>query len=87
VVSAWVAELTFGSFQEEMEHLWGRSEEARLLKLYDKVSNLLDGSWMSTQKWNAYVEHTLKLAGQVQTRWGGALNIIRIAHALCVPRQ
>ena len=44
-----VREMTFESFQEEVEHLWSRSAEARLLKLYDKVSNLLDGSWMKAQ--------------------------------------
>ncbi|MDR3415177.1 MAG: hypothetical protein P4L83_03235 [Nevskia sp.] len=85
-VSSLVAEMTFESFQQEIDHLWERSEEAKLLKLYDKVSNLLDGSWMKTPKWNAYIVHTLKLAEHVQSRWG-ILNIVRIAHTLCIPRQ
>lgn len=36
--------MTFSSFEEEQAHLWERPLEIRHLKLYDKVSNLLDGA-------------------------------------------
>lgn len=39
-----VKEMTFSSFAEEVELLWEQSDTAKLLKLYDKVSNLLDGT-------------------------------------------
>ena len=54
---------------------------SKLLKLYDKVSNLLDGNWMKTEKWNIYVEHTLRLAGDVEHVYG-TLNIVKIARAI-----
>lgn len=81
-----VREMTFESFQEEVEHLWSRFAEARLLKLYDKVSNLLDGSWMKAQKWNQYVEYTLRLTSEVEMR-RGTLNIVCIARAIGVRKD
>ena len=80
-----VEEMTFSSFKEEKERLWGRSDMAKLLKLYDKVSNLLDGRWMSARKWNDYVDHTLKLMAFVEKHYG-ELNIVRIARAVCIPK-
>jgi hypothetical protein len=53
----------------------------RALKLYDKVSNLLDGKWMKAEKWNIYVEHTLRLASEVEQLFG-ELNIVKIATAI-----
>jgi hypothetical protein len=78
-----VEEMSFESFQQETEQLWSRSDDTKLLKLFDKVSNLLDGTWMKAEKWNAYVDHTEKLADYVESRWG-ALNIVRIARTFCV---
>jgi len=78
-----VIEMTFENFAEEMQKVWERSETTRLLKLYDKVSNLLDGTWMSDEKWNEYVSYTLKLTEQVETISSnykyGNLNIVKIA--------
>lgn len=85
-VASLVREMTFESFQEEVEHLWSRSAEARLLKLYDKVSNLLDGSWMKAQKWNQYVEYILRLTSEVEMR-RGTLNIVCIARAIGVRKD
>ena len=80
-----VEEMTFAGFSEEKEKLWERSDLARLLKLYDKVSNLLDGSWMSGgKKWQDYVAHTLRLVDFVSARYG-ALNIVKIARVIAVP--
>jgi hypothetical protein len=42
---------------------------------------------MTNEKWNRYVEHTRKLASEVEeSRWGD-LNILKIARAFCVPRD
>lgn len=75
--------MTFSSFVEEQEHLWDRPLEIRLLKLYDKVSNLLDGAWMKGEKWNAYVRHTLRLTEDVEHAYGG-LNVVKIARSIAV---
>ena len=56
----------------------------KLLKLYDKASNLLDGSWMNDVKWNAYVRHTLRRADQIERRHG-ALDVVKIARAIPLP--
>jgi hypothetical protein len=77
--------MTFASFSEEREQIWKCSETARLLKLYDKVSNLLDGSWMADAKWDDYVAHTESLGLFASQRFGD-LNIVRITRAISVPR-
>ena len=73
--------MTFAGSNEEMEHVWERSPEIRLLKLYDKVSNLLDGVWMDAEKLERYRAHTRRLTDDVESRYG-LLNIVRIARAL-----
>ena len=85
-VVALVQGMTFPSFEEEQKYLWDRPQEIRLLKLFDKASNLLDATWMTRGKWNAYVRHTLRLADEVE-RLYGALNIVRIARAVAVLRS
>jgi (p)ppGpp synthase/HD superfamily hydrolase len=77
-----VAEMTFESSDEEMEKVWGRSRECRLLKLYDKVSNLLDGSWMDLEKRAKCVAYTRRLADDVARNYG-LLNIVMITRAIC----
>src|SRR5260221_8909731 len=67
----YVEEMTFDSFAQERELIWERSETTRLFKLYDKVSNLLDGTWMGTEKWNVYATHTRRLTDDVRQIWGG----------------
>jgi hypothetical protein len=84
-VRALVAEMTFASFAEELEQLWERSDTAKLLKLYDKVSTLLDAVWMDDEKWNRLVAHALRLLQFVETTYG-ELNIVRIARVICLPR-
>ena len=81
-VTSLVEDMTFSSSDEEMEKVWSKSDEVILLKLYDKVSNLLDGCWMSAEKRQKYVAHTLRLASRVE-RVYGQLNIIRITRAIC----
>ncbi len=85
-VRALVEAMTFDSSDHEMVEVWNRSEEVRLFKLYDKVSNLLDATWMDSSKWNRYCEYTLRLAADVEKRWSG-LNIVTIARAIAQPRS
>lgn len=81
-----VHQMTFETFEEERVKLWGCSPEVRLLKLYDKVSNLLDGSWMKAEKWNVYVDYSLKLTADVENNFG-ELNIVKIAKAIATRIQ
>jgi hypothetical protein len=80
-----VEEMTFTSFADELANLWSRSEMTKLLKLYDKTSQLLDAVWMDAAKWNRLVEHTHKLIAFVVEQHG-ELNIVRIARALAHTR-
>jgi hypothetical protein len=80
-----VRQMTFpGGFSKEMSEVWNRDPTIRLLKLYDKVSNLLDGSWMKESKWKAYCAFTGALADDVERNFNG-LNIIKIARAIAQP--
>jgi hypothetical protein len=85
-VRRFVEEMTFASFADELANLWSRSEMTKLLKLYDKTSQLLDAAWMDAAKWNRLVEHTQKLIAFVEQRYG-ELNIVRIARALAHMRD
>lgn len=83
---AWlVKEMSFSSFNEETTELWQKTNEVKLFKLYDKVSNLLDGHWLKNEKWNHYVSHTLRLCAEVEQIYG-TLNIVKIAKAIAVPK-
>lgn len=76
------------TFQEgiwqEAEEVWSKPPEVRLYKLYDKVSNILDGLWM-VQKESGYKEkyyaYTTRLREDAQTNYG-ELNITRITERL-----
>jgi hypothetical protein len=81
-----IEQMTFSSFAEEQELIWTRSDIVRLLKLYDKTSNFLDGSHMSDAKWNRYVQFTQLLADDVAANYGN-LNIIKLARAIAVERH
>lgn len=80
-IAALIKGLTFQSFEHEVQELWDRPNEVKLLKLYDKVSNLLDGTWMKLPKLEIYREHTSKLAEQVNQTFG-QINIVRLAFAI-----
>lgn len=80
-----ITDMTFPSFAIEKELIWLQSEEVRLLKLYDKTSNLLDASHLSIEKWNAYVEFTHLLIADVEKNFG-QLNIVKIAKAIAVKK-
>mgnify|MGYP001592156237 CR=1 FL=1 len=73
-----VNEMTFHSSEDEWENLWNRDKEVRLLKVYDKTSNLLDGVWMNPQRRAQHVAHLRKLVADVRGNYGD-LNILKIA--------
>jgi len=81
-----VEQMTFSSTELEIAEVWNRPKIIRLLKLYDKVSNLLDGSWMPDEKWNEqYVPYVLQLVDDVEKNYG-QLNIVLFARAVAVSR-
>jgi hypothetical protein len=83
-----VKQMSFSSFKEERRKLWNRSDDVKFLKLYDKVSNLLDGTWMDDETWDGYVDHTLRLATEVAASFPKRdLNIVRIARVICRRRK
>ena len=81
----YVEQMTFKNFDEELSSVWTRPADIRLLKLYDKTSNLLDGTWMNDEKWNQYTEFTRTLAADVEQNFG-LLNIVKIARSIAIPR-
>lgn len=78
-----VREMTFASFEVEVRDIWSMSLQTRLLKIYDKVSNLLDGAWMQPEKRQRYIDYVLQLCNNVEPHFG-PLNIIKIARAIAV---
>lgn len=80
-----IQQMSFESFDQEMTQIWNRPAEVRLLKLYDKVSNLLDATWMNDTKWNRYVDYTLRLASDVELYFP-LVNVLAMARAIARPR-
>lgn len=76
-----VAGMTFASFDEEVKELWNRPIEVHLLKLYDKTSNWLDGTWMKPRKKALYHELIERLCDSVAAEYG-PLNIVRLARSI-----
>lgn len=81
-IAALVDEMTFpdGSAQEQAE-LWDRSKEARLCKLFDKVSNHVSPYKTTPEKAAKANAHLSRLIEDVEANFG-ILNITRIARAL-----
>lgn len=82
-VKALVEAMTFESSDEEIRLTWEREPFVRLLKMYDKVSNWMDGAWMYPERRAIHRVHLAKLADDVEKNYG-PLNIVRIARALLV---
>lgn len=78
----WVGQMTFhGGFEQEQKELFTRLKEVRLLKLYDKTSNIMDGVWMPPKLREDYFALTAKLVKDVRQNFG-ELNIVRIAETI-----
>jgi len=73
-----VSELTFESSEDEWANVWDRGKEVRLLKLYDKVSNILDSVWMAPDRRLQHLTHLRKLCDDVERNYG-ELNITKLA--------
>ncbi|MFW6002751.1 MAG: hypothetical protein ACOCQD_05360 [archaeon] len=78
-----VKEMTFSSFKDETKKLEKMSDLCKLFKLYDKVSNLLDCSWMNSEQKKKYLKHTKYLIDFVEKKYG-QLNIIIIGKNICI---
>ena len=77
-----IQDMTFeGGSEQEMEEIWEKDSFIKLLKLYDKVSNLLDGKWMGKEKREIYEKYTELLCRDVTFNYG-ELNILRIAESI-----
>ena len=74
--------MTFeGGSSQEMKEIWNKPPGIRLYKLYDKVSNLLDGIWMGEGKRKMYLDYTKRLGEEVELRYG-VLNITKMARMM-----
>lgn len=80
-----VAEMTFTGLDDEFVRLWERGDTVKLLKLYDKVSQFLDGAWFSDRRWDQLVVHTRRLEAFVLATYG-ELNIVKLSRTFCQPR-
>ncbi|NCQ54623.1 hypothetical protein GW797_00075 [Candidatus Parcubacteria bacterium] len=76
-----IIQMTFTGMTQEMVEVWNREPKIRLFKLYDKISNLLDSSWMTPEIIEIYTSYTKKLLEDVEQNFG-QLNITRIARAI-----
>lgn len=75
--------LTFpGGTAQEIAEVWGRQPDVRLMKLYDKVSNVLDGGWMSVEKAKIYRGYVQRLLDDVVTSFGEHLVIVALARGV-----
>lgn len=81
-VRQFIHDMTFpDGIEQEMEEIWTKDPHVRLLKLFDKVSNLLDASWMPRQLKKTYIAYTSRLLDDVEKKFG-ILNITKIAHVI-----
>lgn len=80
-VNGLVSELTFESSEDEWETLWNKDKRVRLLKLYDKVSNMMDSVWMKSERRQQHLIHLRRLYKDVEQNYG-ELNIMKIAKSL-----
>ena len=81
-VTQMVIDMTFENTDAEMVEVWDKPIEIKLLKLYDKVSNLLDAdSWMTPERFSQYAKYTNALADVVEENYG-RLAIGKMARAV-----
>ncbi|MEK7543764.1 MAG: hypothetical protein AAB557_02770 [Patescibacteria group bacterium] len=81
-IRAYINDMTFyGGIDEEIQMIWNKAPQIRLFKLYDKVSNLLDASWMPSKLRKIYTAYTKKLVLDVKNNFG-TLNISAIAQSI-----
>lgn len=78
-----IINMTFpkGTMTQERFAIWSKRPKIRLFKLYDKVSNLLDATWMSPELRMDYAAYTIRLLEDVREHYG-KLNIVTIGRAI-----
>ncbi len=77
-VKRMVEDMTFNNSMEEREKIWEKDSGIKLLKLFDKVGNMLDGVWMNNEKAKIHKEFLKKLTDDVSRTYGD-LNIVKLA--------
>ncbi len=81
-VVALVGDMTYaGGFAEECVKVWGHSTEVRLLKLYDKASNMMSDSCLKPERRQETRDYVARLCDDVERNYG-SLNIVKIVRAL-----
>lgn len=74
-----------GGTPQERKEIWDKDDEIKLLKLYDKISNLLDGIWINPREKKPPREYlrdyVQRLTNEVEEIYG-SLNIVKIARAM-----
>ena len=81
-VVALVGDMTYaGGFAEECVKVWGHSAEVRLLKLYDKASNLMSDRCLDPVRRAETRDYVARLVDDVERNYG-PLNIVKIVRAL-----
>lgn len=80
-VKSLISEMTFESSEDEWKNLWNRSKETRLLKLFDKVNNMMDAIWMKPERKKQHMDHLRKLCKDVEKNYG-KLNIVKFAKTM-----
>jgi len=80
-VKKYVKLMTYEHFNDEVKDISNQSKEIKLFRLYDKVSNILDSSWMSGDKKKRYIDYINYLTEETRKNYGD-LNIVKIAEIL-----
>lgn len=81
--------MTFASFDHQAASFDPKTAEPEttLFTLYDKTSNLMDGTWMDAKLLSQYLEFTTKLRFAVWQHFGSKLNIVAISGAIIELRR
>ncbi len=82
-VKRYVKLMTYEHFNDEVEDISNQPKEIKLFRLYDKVSNILDSSWMSVDKKKKYMDYINYLTEEVRKNYGD-LNIVKIAEIFLI---
>ncbi len=70
-----------GGFAEECVRVWDHGKEVRLLKLYDKASNMMSDSCLKPERRQETRDYVACLCDDVERNYG-SLNIVKIVRAL-----
>lgn len=70
-----------GGFAEEKDRVWEHEPLVRLLKLYDKASNMMSESCLTPERRAETRAYVARLCDDVEANYG-RLNIVRFARAL-----